>query len=64
MLTDDPIRDHLNHEDNRPAAPRCKCCREDIQSDRAIAVEDDLYCLDCEDAAWKRIREDYIKILF
>lgn len=64
MLTDDPIRDFLNHDFKKPAAPRCRCCKDDIYDDRAVEIDGDLYCRECEDAAWKRIRQDYIKILY
>ena len=43
--------------------PVCCCCKEHIQQEKAVCIEGDWYCEDddCEVAAWKRIRKEYLE---
>ena len=43
--------------------PKCKCCDEPIQTEKAVCVDGDYYCEDaeCEKKAWERIRKEYLE---
>ena len=49
--TDDPIADHLRHEDRLYEAlirqPKCACCDEHIQDDDLYDFDGDLICPEC-----------------
>lgn len=64
MISDDPIRDALDKmtrdgdaEDKRP---HCSVCGEPIWDDTAVEYNGRLYCAECEDEAWRVIREEFI----
>ena len=62
--TDDPVRDAEEHyaalAEKLAKQPVCCGCREHIQEEKAIQIDGDWYCKDCEPEAWKRIREEYL----
>ena len=41
--------------------PKCKCCGEHIQQDKAVCIDGDWYCEDHEDEAWERLRKEYLE---
>lgn len=49
--TDDPIADHLRHEDRLYEAliqrPKCCCCEEPIQDDDLFDFDGELVCPEC-----------------
>ena len=40
--------------------PVCKCCEEHIQQEKAVCIDGDYYCEDCEGEAWERVRKDFL----
>jgi hypothetical protein len=51
MRTDNPILDHLRHEDRLYEAliqrPRCECCDEHIQDDELYDFDGTIVCPSC-----------------
>ena len=41
--------------------PKCKCCGQPIQQEKAVCIEEGYYCEDCEDEAWEAIRMEYLE---
>ena len=63
FYTDDPIRDHENHdrymERRLMRYPVCAECRERIQTDDLFDINGELYCEDCMHSH-RRTASDYI----
>lgn len=51
-------------EERLAMKPKCECCREHIQTDRAFHYNDMWFCKDCEedlrDMVWNDIKKDYL----
>lgn len=41
--------------------PKCCCCGEAIQQDKAVCIDGNWYCAGCELDAWAEIRKDYLE---
>lgn len=41
--------------------PKCCECGEHIQEEKAIKYNGEWYCKDCEEYAWKQIREEFLE---
>lgn len=41
--------------------PICKCCGYAIQQEKAVCINGNYYCEDCEDEAWNSLREEYLE---
>ena len=67
--TDDPIADHLRHEDRLYEAliqrPMCCCCKEHIQEADLFDFDGELVCSECRNDYvndnFKKRTEDYIR---
>jgi len=62
--TDDPIADaerYYNALDEKLAKqPVCCGCGGHIQEEKAVQIDGDWYCKQCEPEAWERIREEFL----
>ena len=65
MWSDDPIRDAdrwMKEQENRLALlPHCCCCGEPIVQEKAICIDGDWYCIECELDAWDAIRDNFLE---
>jgi uncharacterized Zn finger protein (UPF0148 family) len=68
MITDDPVRDALDKMSRDDAAeaerPHCSVCGEPLWEDTAVEYNGRLYCPECEDEAWRAIREEFVTRLY
>jgi len=48
-------------EEKLEALPVCNVCGHPIQQEKAVCIEGDWYCEECEDEAWERLRKEYLE---
>lgn len=64
FYTDDPIRDHYDHEarleQKLARLPRCSECGEPIQEEVCYEFNDELICEDCVMRYHRKYVDDYI----
>lgn len=51
----------MEQEERLNSLPKCKHCGEPIQQEKAVCIDGDYYCEDCEDEAWERLRKEYLE---
>ena len=65
MRTDDPVADYERYsaeQDRRLSKlPRCSCCKEPIQQEKAVCYEGRWSCEECEIEFFNNIREDFLE---
>lgn len=65
FYTDDPIADAerwIAEQENRlELLPKCVCCKQPIQQEKAVCVGGYYYCKDFELDAWEEVRENYLE---
>ena len=63
--TDDPLRDFERYDSEREKVlenlPRCSCCNQPIQQEKAVYYNDQWCCKDCEVDFWDDIRSDFLE---
>lgn len=66
MRTDDPIADYERYieaqEQKLEMLPKCSCCDEPIQQEKAVCHEGKWWCEDCEMDFLDIIREDFLEL--
>ena len=64
-FTDDPVADAERYaaeqEEELEKLPRCECCGEPIQQEKAIYYNDQWCCNDCSYDFWDEIKEDFME---
>lgn len=64
VWTDDPIADAQTYMDEQEewlqSLPKCECCGEPIQQEKAICYNDQWCCRDCEPDFFESIRDDFL----
>lgn len=64
-FTDNPLADAERYaaeqEEELEKLPKCECCGEPIQQDKAIYYNDQWCCEDCEYDFWQNIRDDFLE---
>ncbi len=48
-------------EERRMRLPKCSCCHEHIQQEKAVRFGDKWFCEECEDEAWEKIKEEFME---
>lgn len=65
IWTNDPVKDAerwLAEQENRlELLPHCVSCGEPIQQDKAVCVDGNWYCDECELDAWADIRKNFLQ---